>query len=388
MNANQEKTGMRMKSYFVASVEAAVEQARQELGPDALLVNTRKAPPEARHLGEYEVVFAVLPQSAGEAVAAEARPSEPGDPVMCELTRLRRQVEEMGSALNGLHAHASSWAVAPEYAEIFSRLLEQDFAMDIAKKIVKGAQARLESDPASWSKPRPVFDAESIETAVRMELEAHFEADASLEAIEQAPRVLALVGPPGSGKTSTLVKLAVRYGVAARRPVHLISADTQRVAGAEQLRTYAAIISAGFDVAETTRGIEQIIDANRNKGLILVDTQGYAANEMDGAAELAGYLSRRRNIEVQLVASASMRAADLSRVVDRFAVFSPVKLIFTHLDETGSYGAVMSESVRTAKPLSFLTAGQQIPDDLEPATATRLINRVLARPRERAFAVA
>lgn len=379
---------MRMKSYFVASVEAAVEQARQELGPDALLVNTRKAPPEARHLGEYEVVFAVLPQSAGEAVAAEARPSEPGDPVMCELTRLRRQVEEMGSALNGLHAHASSWAVAPEYAEIFSRLLEQDFAMDIAKKIVKGAQARLESDPATWSKPRPVFDAESIETAVRMELEAHFEADASLEAIEQAPRVLALVGPPGSGKTSTLVKLAVRYGVAARRPVHLISADTQRVAGAEQLRTYAAIISAGFDVAETTRGIEQIIDANRNKGLILVDTQGYAANEMDGAAELAGYLSRRRNIEVQLVASASMRAADLSRVVDRFAVFSPVKLIFTHLDETGSYGAVMSESVRTAKPLSFLTAGQQIPDDLEPATATRLINRVLARPRERAFAVA
>lgn len=379
---------MRMKSYFVASVEAAVEQARQELGADALLVNTRKAPPEARHLGEYEVVFAVLPQSAGEAVAAEARPSEPGDPVMCELARLRKQVAEMGNALNGLNAHASSWAVAPEYTEIFSRLLEQDFAMDVAKKIVKGAQARLESDPATWGKRRPVFDAESIETAVRMELETLVETDGSLEASDQAPRVLALVGPPGSGKTSTLVKLAVRYGVAVRRPVHLISTDTQRVSAVEQLRTYAAIIGAGFDTAETTRAIEQIIDANRNKGLILVDTQGYAANEMDGAVELAGYVSRRRNIEVHLVASASMRAADLGRVVDRFAVFSPAKLVFTRLDETGAYGALISESMRTGKPVSFLTAGQQIPDDLEPATAAQLIDRVLARPRERSLAVA
>jgi len=388
VDTNQEKPGMRMKSYFVASVEAAMEQAREELGPEALLVNSRKAPPEAQGLGEYEVVFALVPEKAGQPATAQLRCEPAEDPVMRELARLRKQVEEMGSALTGLNAHAAAWSVpAPEFGETFSRLVEHDFSIDVARKIVKLAHARLEADPATWSR-QSVFDAASIAGAVRTELEALVSLDGTLATSDQPARVVALVGPPGCGKTSTLVKLAVRYGLASRRPVHLISADTHRVSGAEQLRTYAAIIGAGFDAVETTRNLQQTIAAHREKGLILVDTQGYAADDMEDATELARFFSRHPDIEVHVVAPASMRAADLSSVLDRFAIFSPAKLIFTRLDETRCYGAIVSESVRTGKPLSFLATGQQIPDDLEPATAGRLIEGLLERPRRRALSAA
>jgi flagellar biosynthesis protein FlhF len=382
---------MKMKSYFAATVEAAMEQARREMGPEALLVNSRKAPPEAQGLGEYEVVFAVLQEGAGgrpaaDAPAANAAGASTEDPVVRELGRLRKQVEEMGCALN---AHASSWAVpAPEFAQSFSRLVENDFSTDVAKTIVKRAHERLEADPASWSRRKQPFDAESIERAVRAELERLVLVDAGLGASDEKSRVVALVGPPGCGKTTTLVKLAVRYGLASRRPVQLMTADTHRVAAVEQLRVYAAIIGAGFDAVETTRGLQQTLEAHREKGLILIDTQGYAAGDMDDAAELARFLAGDPGVETHMVAAASMRSEDLSRVIDRFEIFSPAKLIFTRLDETSSFGAMVSESVRTGKPVSFLAAGQQIPEDIEPATVSRLLERVLERVRERALSAA
>ena len=382
---------MRMKSFFAPTVHDAMEMARVEMGPDALLVNSRKAPPEAQGMGEYEVVFAMLPGRAGEtsedAVAAPEQVTPPAteDAVLRELTRLRKHIEEMGSSLT---AQSYSWAVpAPEFAEALSRLMEAGFSVDVAKKVVKQAHARLDGDAASWSR-RKTFDRESVEQAVLAELERMLSTDAGFDSTSDKSRVVALVGAPGSGKTATLVKLAVRYGIAASRPVHLISADTNRVGAADQLRTYAAIIGATFDSVETTRALQQAIEANREKGLILIDTPGYATADMEEAEELAHFLAQHPAIEVQLVAPASMRAADLSSVIDRFEIFTPAKLIFTRLDETSAWGGAIGESVRTGKPISFLGTGQQIPEDLQPATVERLLERVLEHRNERALSAA
>ncbi len=375
---------MRMKSFFAPSVQDAMEQARQEMGPEALLVNSRKAPPEAQGLGEYEVVFAILPETPD---AQPAKPSPaPADPVIGELARLRNQVHDMVNALN---ANASHWAVpAPEFAPIFARLLENDFTVDISRKILMQAYARLNPNPGSRPGRKAAFDSESIENAVRAEIESLLEVDASLAEPDGKTRVVALVGPAGAGKTMTLVKLAVRYGLASSRPVQLISADTRRISAVEQLRTYAAIIGAGFEAVETTRSLQQVIEANREKGLILIDTPGYAAGEMEEASELARFLSHQPAIEIHLVASASMRAADLSRMVDRFGIFSPTRLIFTQMDEASTFGAVVSESVRSGKPVSFLATGQQIPDDLEPATSSRLLEDLFRTSTEAALSAA
>ena len=382
---------MRMKSYFAPTVEDAMEQARREMGPDALLVNSRKAPPEAQGLGEYEVVFAVMPgeQNMKDAPKAQERntlTAAADDPVMRELARLRNQLEEMGGALN---AQVSSWAVpAPECAPVFSRLVQNEFSADVAKKVVKQAYDRLESDPALWSRRRQPLAGELIERAVREELEHLLSVDAGLGTSDETGRVVALVGPPGSGKTSTLVKLAVRYGVACSRPVQLITTDTYRVGAAEQLSAYAAILGAGLDTVDTARGLQQAIAAHRAKGLILVDTQCYSASDMDEASDLARLLSREAFAEVHVVVPASMRNADLSRTIDRFEVFSPAKIIFTRLDETASFGAMISESVRTGKAISFLSAGQHIPEDLKPATVRYLLDGVLEQRADQALSAA
>jgi flagellar biosynthesis protein FlhF len=387
---------MRMKSYFAPTVEVAMDQARREMGPEALLVNSRKAPPEARAMGEYEVVFAVLAEGADDHSKNDPEPytrarseAPQEDPVVRELIRLRRQVEEMGTALSGLNANASFGAVAaPEFGEIFSRLIEHGFSGDLAKKIVRQAHGRLDADPASWSRRKLPFDIQAIERAVRTELEAVISVDSNLGALDGKPRVLALVGPPGCGKTTTLVKLAVQYGLAFSRPVRLISADAHRVGASEQLRTYAGIVAAGFDAVETTRSLQQTIEAHQEAGLILIDTPGYAAGEMEDASELAAFLTRSPGVETHLVASASMRPADLSRTVDRFQIFPAVKLIFTHLDETLFFGTMISESARGEKPISFLAAGQQIPEDLEPATPARLLDLIFEEPAARALSAA
>ena len=385
---------MKMKSFFARTVEEAVEQARHEMGPEALLVNSRKAPPEARALGEYEVVFAVLPEDEARAkeaarpVAKHSAPASP-DPVTLELARLRKQVEEMGSALTGLKAHEAPAAVpAPEFAEMCSRLIANGFSIEVAEEIVKQAHARLNAEPAAFSRRKMPFDSDSIERAVRAELEQRLSVDANLDATAEEARVVVLVGPPGCGKTTTAVKLAVRYGLASLRRVHLISADTRRVGAAEQLRTFAAIIGASFDAVETPHALEQSIDAQRQKGLILVDTQGYGARDMDDAAEWGRFFSGRPGMEVHILVPASMRGADLGRVLDRFEIFSPSRLIFTRLDETLSFGAIISESVRTGKPISFLASGQEIPEDIEPATAGRLLDLVFQRPAVRAVSAA
>jgi len=213
--------------------------------------------------------------------------------------------------------------------------------------------------------------------ALLEELESRLKVQAMLGRGEARPRIVALVGPAGCGKTTTLVKLAVNYGLAARRPVMMLSIDTYRVAAAEQLRSYSAILGVGFQLVETVTALAQAIEENRGKELILLDTPGLGPADMAIHSGLGLFLSNREDIDTQIVVSSSMKSADLSRVVDGFEGFRPQRLIFTKLDETGSFGPILNESVRTGKPLSFFTTGQRIPEDLEAATKNRVAELIL-----------
>ena len=210
------------------------------------------------------------------------------------------------------------------------------------------------------------------------ELESRFRVDSALGKGAATPRIVALVGPPGAGKTTTLVKLAVTYGLASRRPMVLLSMDTYRVAAAEQLRAFAAILGVGVQVLDTVTALSQAIEEHRGKELIFIDTPGLTADDLENCSGLSHFLATRPDIDTQLVLSASMKSADLSHVVDTFEVFGPHRLLFTRLDETATFGPIFNEAARTGKPLSFFSTGQQIPEDLETARQNRLSELILS----------
>jgi flagellar biosynthesis protein FlhF len=365
---------MRIKSYYSRTVEDAIAAARQELGPDAMLVNSRHALPESRHLGEYEVVFVsdapTAPEGFEPGPAADAPMPPPLDRTSGDFSELKRELEAMRRALSRTaYAPMERRGAPPDVCDAYATLTASDIGPELARAIVDAAESR-----ASAGRDRAAFESE-----VFVELQRRIQTEPLLGRGDSRPHIVALVGPPGAGKTTTLVKLAVNYGLVSRRPPLLLSIDTYRVAAAEQLRAYAAILGVAFRVVETPAALAQAIEENRGKELILIDTPGYGFGDLDAGVPLARFLSTRRDVDTQLVLPGSMKPGDMTRVIDAFESFAPQRLIFTKLDETGSFGPIVNESARTGKPVSFLGTGQRIPEDLETASPARLAELIMAR---------
>jgi len=353
---------MRIKSFYANTVEGAVAQARRELGAEAMLVESRKAPLEARHLGEYEVVCALVPeaeparpQSAEDSGAQDARLAR-------ELAEMRRQLDLMGKTITRSAWSGARWpSASPEMSEWHARLMATDMEGELVHQILDAAERRAAPELSG------------LEAAILAEIEQRILVDGTL-AGAHGPRVVALAGPPGAGKTTMLAKLAVTCGLAARRPLALVSMDDFRVAGADQLRSYATILGAGFQALDSVGALAQALDEYQGKRLVLIDTPGYGPHDMDRAADLARFLSTRADIATHIVLTASMKSADLTHVAERFDIFRPSSLLFTRLDETAGFGTAFSLSVRQGKPISFLGTGQEIPDDVAPATKERILS--------------
>jgi flagellar biosynthesis protein FlhF len=363
---------MKIKSYYSRTVEDAIAAARSELGPDAMLMNSRKAPIQSRHLGEYEVVFATVAEgeSAAETPpeASTAATSAFHDRLSSEVAELKRELEGMRRVLTRTAYGPQQWSSAPpEIPDALAALTAAEVSPEVAREIVQAAATR-------GTLPH---SASGFQQALIGEIATRFTVEPVLGTHPNGPHIVALVGPPGSGKTTTLVKLAVTYGLAARRPVLLLSIDTYRVAAAEQLRSYAAILGLGFQVLETAGALAQAIEENRGKELILIDTPGLSHGEIEDAAGFTQFLSTRDDIDKHLVLPASMKSADLHRMVDAFEILRPRRLLFTKLDETTSFGPILNQAARTRRPLSFFTNGQRIPEDLEAVTQNRLIDLLL-----------
>ncbi len=361
---------MKIKSYFAKTVEDAMAQARQELGPEAMLVNSRKSSIETRHLGAYEVVFASeLPEELD--AAGDGLKSPSADLISQQMTELKKELEGMRRTINRSAMAPAAWRDrGPDGSDAYNSLTAAEVTPELAREMVDAAEAKIAT-------PKGAKAGDSFRQALAEELESRLRVQATLGRGDVRPRIVALVGPPGCGKTTTLVKLAVNYGLAARRPVMLLSMDTYRVAAADQLRSYSAILGVGFQVVETVGALAQAIEEHRGKELIFLDTPGLGPAEIANYSPLAQFLSTRPDIDTHLAVSCSMKSADLSRVVDSFEAFRPQRMIFTRLDETGSFGPILNEVVRTGKPLSFFTTGQRIPEDLEAATKTRVAELIL-----------
>lgn len=197
--------------------------------------------------------------------------------------------------------------------------------------------------------------------------------------------VMALIGPTGVGKTTTLAKLAARVGLRERRRVELITLDTYRIAAIEQLKTYAEIIGAGFHVPRSVLELDSLVRRLSGEATVLIDTIGRSPNDLADQMELADYLRFNEEILKCLVLQATTHPTDAQVAAKKFALFGSDRLVITKLDETTRPGAAISLASDSGLPLTYLCAGQRVPEDIEGASAEAFTARVL---RSNAIALA
>ncbi len=178
------------------------------------------------------------------------------------------------------------------------------------------------------------------------------------------PRACIFIGPTGVGKTTTIAKLAARFALKDQKRVRLLTFDTYRIAAAEQLRTYADIIGIPANVIFSIQELDEEVSKAGPNEVLLIDTTGHSHKRIAEYQELSSYVREQERIERHLVMSCTTRQDDLREIVACFSVFRPDKLIFTKLDESSSFGVILNEAIRASKPISYLTNGQDVAEDL------------------------
>jgi flagellar biosynthesis protein FlhF len=199
----------------------------------------------------------------------------------------------------------------------------------------------------------------------------------SLLPAEGRQRVVALVGPTGVGKTTTVAKLAARFALQEGRKVGLVTVDTYRVAAAEQLRKFADIMEVPLRVALDAAELRRAVADSANRDLVLVDTAGQSPRDEQALLDLLGFFEPGMDAEVHLVLSVTTRARDLERILKHYEPLKPSRLLLTKLDETECHGALLGLPLASRLPLSYLTTGQNVPDDIEEAAADRVADYLL-----------
>lgn len=196
----------------------------------------------------------------------------------------------------------------------------------------------------------------------------------------QGPKMIFFIGPTGVGKTTTIAKIASRFCVDGGKKVALLTADTYRIAAAEQLRTYANILEVPFRIIYSVEEISQAMRDFKDYDYILVDTAGHShqnTEQKEVMKELIHSVDGIIEKEVFLVLSATTKYRDLLSIADTYSDMTDYKLIFTKLDETTTLGNLLNLKLYTGAPLSYVTCGQNVPDDIEDFNPQKTVKRLL-----------
>jgi flagellar biosynthesis protein FlhF len=258
-----------------------------------------------------------------------------------------------------------------ELQEVHVDLLQQDVEDRIALELVN--QLRLDltgRELGDWGLIRGRL-ADLI--AFRIPTTA---AQAPAEA-PQGRRVIAFIGPTGVGKTTTIAKLAANFRLKEGKRVGLLTIDTYRIAAVDQLRTYADIIEVPLQAVLTPAELQQAIQSMSQMDVVLIDTAGRSQNNPLRLNQLRGFLAAASPDEVHLVISATANQRCLRSAMDRFCPMGVNRIIMTKFDEAETFGVILTASTAGKGPLSYVTAGQEVPDDIAQADARRLAQAIV-----------
>lgn len=222
-------------------------------------------------------------------------------------------------------------------------------------------------------------DKEEMRKGLAARLEGLIKIDSDSWKVEEGtPKSLVLVGPTGVGKTTTVAKLAADFAFHRQLKVALITIDTYRIAAVEQLKAFAEILGVPLKVVFTQSEFSDAIESFSDCDLVLIDTAGRSQRNTIQMTELKNFITAAgHKLETYLLLSATTKYKDLLNIIENFQKVSFDRIIFTKLDETATFGSMISLLAEVKKPLSYVTTGQNVPEDIEVADAAKLANMVL-----------
>lgn len=196
--------------------------------------------------------------------------------------------------------------------------------------------------------------------------------------VENKPleNAVVLVGPTGVGKTTTIAKLAGRLSLIEKKKVGLITIDTYRIGAVEQLRTYADIMNIPFKVVISIKEMEKAIDSMKECDVVLVDTTGRSSKNKMQISELRAFIDKVNTNNIHLVISCTTKNRDIDVIVDGYRELNYSNIIITKLDETSTYGSILNIIEAAKKPVSFVTTGQNVPEDIKVMNSGELAKLV------------
>ena len=281
---------------------------------------------------------------------------------------LQREVREMRDLLQVLAAETPGAGLPVEFAPHYRMLVDKGVTRKTAAALV--ASVVKDSDLKVMRDPRVFTERMKVEIRKRTAVTGGIALRGGL------CKVVALVGPTGVGKTTSLAKLAALFAIRMRARTALVTADTYRVAASEQLRVYANIIGLPMKVLNEPKEAPDVLREYRDYDLILMDTAGGSPFNTGQMKELKAILDVVRPDEVMLTMAANTQLDDLRQALLCYGMVKPTSLLFTKLDETQRFGAMLSILVEMGLPLSYCCMGQNVPDDLvlaQPGAVANLI---------------
>lgn len=389
---------MELRTYRAGTIQEALQQVRQELGPEAAVLHTREVPRGLfRWLGrgrQIEVTAAIDVH-----VPSRLPPEEPFDQRLLDTYQLVRDdvarvppgpppgagpssagPSSAGPSYAGPSSAGSErakWKPAPDSFELFTGLIDAELSEELARELIDQLIDQLNEhlDDSLTAATGPAGVWEALTHIVQRRIPV----GGPIQVTPGRRRTVALVGPTGVGKTTTIAKLAANFHLREGYQVGLITVDTYRIAAVEQLRTYAEIIDLPMEVVSTPREMRQAVERLAHLDLVLVDTAGRSPRDAVRIQELKSFLTEARADEVHLVLSSVGSLASLCRTAAEFARVGTSSLLLTKLDEATGLGSLLPLLADCGLPLSYVTNGQNVPDDIVVADRRQLARFVLGQ---------
>ncbi|MBI2605027.1 MAG: hypothetical protein HYW49_02995 [Deltaproteobacteria bacterium] len=288
-----------------------------------------------------------------------------------DVQKLKGMLEEIKSEQNALADTRIAETGSAELNGEFQNLLRNGIDKKYATQLVKQVSFTLAAEDLRDADR--ILDALAIELMTNVKVEDPFD----FEAGPKRQQILALLGPTGVGKTTTIAKLASQAILQKNLKVGLINVDSYKVAALDQLATYAKILNVPFREASSAAELDRALSEFKPMDLILIDTSGRSQRDAESLAQMKTLLAAAPSVKPLLIMSATTRDQELYDVVGRFRIFNPTGLVFSKLDECATYGCVYNVAVKTGLPLTYFTVGQRVPEDIELATRERLAALIL-----------